>query len=162
MTTPDAELPTVPADEAAVRAELDDVRRQVVELWHDGDAATGREMVGSVLGGVAFSVTALLTGILLTNLGEEPPGALAAVAGLDLLLGFATYRCFRSTVRRRVHLYRDVRRLRRRERELAAMLPAGTAGPSSYRRYYADRFGNPALLVLYAAMLVVLLLALLD
>ena len=149
-------------DEQALRAELEQVRAQVVGLWQDGDAATGREYLATVVGSLALPAAALLTGIVVTNVGEEPAGALAAVSVLALLLWCVTVRAFRSPVRRRVHIYREVRRLRRRERELAGLLPAGSAGANSYRRYYGQRFGNPATVVLYAALFVVLLLVLLS
>lgn len=162
MTQPEAEPTAAPTDEAAVRAELEDVRSSVVELWDDGDAPTGHEVVGTVVGSFALATALLLTGIVLTNLGEEPAGALAAVAVLAVLLLAVTVRGFRSPVRRRVHLYREVRRLRRRERELIARLPAGTAGRGSYRRYYVERFSNPTMVLIYLGLLVVLLLTLLS
>lgn len=162
MTQPEAERSAVPADEAAVRAELEEVRSSVVELWQEGDAPTGREVLGTLVGGFALGIALLLVGIVLTNLGEEPAGALAAVAVLALLLIAVAVRGFRSPVRRRAHLYREVRRLRRRERELVALLPAGTAGRGSYPRYYVARFSNPIMVLVYLGLLVVLLLTLLS
>jgi hypothetical protein len=162
VTGPEAEPSAVPTDVAAVRAELEDVRSQVVGLWNDGDAVTGREVAGSVGGGVAVAIALLLVGVVLTNLGKEPAGALAAAAVLAGLLLAVAALGLRAPVRRRVHLYREVRRLRRRERELIARLPAGTAGPGSYRRYYVERFSNPTMVLIHLGLLVVLLLTLLS
>ena len=161
MTTPDAERPAVPQDEAAVRAELEDVRTQVVLQWDGGDTASLREAAGIAFGGFAVAAACLLLGVVVTNLGEEPAGALAAVTVLALLLLAGAARGFWSPVRQRVHMYREVRRLRRRERELVALLPAGTAGHGSYRRYYVRRFSDPTMVLIYLGLLVVVLLTLL-
>jgi hypothetical protein len=160
VTTPGSESSTAPAGDAALCTALEDVRSQIVELWNSGDTMSGREIAGTFVGGLALGIAPLLTGILLTNLGEEPPGALAALGALALLMWAVMVRGFWSPVRRRVHLYRGVRRLRRRERELIALLPEGTTGPGSYRRYYGERFSNPAMVMLYLGMGVVLLLIL--
>lgn len=162
MTTPEADPVGVPADEPALRAELEDVRARIVDLWHDGDDATGREYAATLLGTFLLGV-----GLLMTGAGAFPADGYDDYDGIDasllvmgLLMLAGAARAFRSVVLRRVRIYRGVRRLRRRERELVGLLPAGTAGPGSYRRYYLDRFGHPAVIALYALMFVVLLVIL--
>lgn len=55
-----------------------------------------------------MAIALLLAGVVLTNLDEEPAGALAAVAVLAGLLLAVAARGFRTPVRRRVHLSREV------------------------------------------------------
>lgn len=152
------------ADEQWLHTELEDVRTRIVDLWGSGDAMTGRELVGTVAGTLLLGI-----GLLFTGVGAFPVDGYADYGAEDagflvvgLLLVAAAARCFRSTVTRRMRMYAEVRRLRRRERELVGMLPPGTAGPSSYRLYYRDRFGHPAVLVLYAFSFIVLLMILLT
>lgn len=148
-------------DEQAVRVELEEVRGQIVGGWDSGDALTGREIAGSVIGGFAITGALLMTGASF-YVDDGAPRATAAAAGiLALLLCLLAFLALRRSVMRRVRMTRDVRRLRRRERRLIALLPAGTAGPSSYGRYYRARFSNPVMVVLYVSMAVVLVLTLL-
>lgn len=162
MTTPETDPVAAPAGEADLRAELEEVRGQIVDLWHSGDDTTGREIVGAVVGGLTLAVGALLTGVLVTVLDEETAGFVATVAVLVVVLFAVTAIAFRPAVGRRVRLYRDVRRLRRRERELVALLPAGTTGRGSYRRYYAERFSNPVMILVASGLLVIALITLLG
>lgn len=150
--------PTSPSDSAALREELHEVRRAVLAQW----AELEHSSVGDIAR-VLVGVPALLLGLLLLPAGvdiykRDADGVTAALLIVLGLLSLAlAIRVLRPWVREQLAMWREVRRLRRRERQLVAQLPSGTAGPGSYRLWYRNTFGSPVFLVLYALAGVALL-----
>lgn len=147
-------------DEQALRAELQQVREAVVAQWESGDAVQGGELIAGCIG-----VLLLVAGLVLVGTGlalghDLDPYPAALIVGVPCCVG--AWFGLRPMVHRRVIMYREVRALRRRERALLTRLPAGDTGPGVYRQYYTRRFGSPAVLILYAAFGLVMLLLVLS
>ena len=148
---PDPWAPHVGDEHAALLAELDEVRDAIVDRWSEGEASTGRELLGAVLAAVPLLFVVVVVVAFLfppegvtrqDNLPQLLVGIPVAVLAAWLL---------RGTIRRQRAAFRAARRLRRREREILAALPPGRYGQSAYRRWIDNRFGHPALFALFAS-----------
>lgn len=134
-------------------SELEEVREQLVQRLERGDALSGKEILGTTLGGMLAAAGAIL---MLAGLGTS---AAAVVVGLVLLVGAGL--ALLPWVRNQRALWRDVAELRRQERAQVARLPAGAdPGPGVLRRYYRRRLAPPVVAVaVVAALLLVLRLS---
>ena len=152
MTTPTA-------DEATLRAELEQVRHEMLE-GIGADVLSGREL----LIGFGLGVPAIVFGLLFVAIGVSPaPGRERDVVALGLgvaLLALAAF-LLRPYAQRRVREVGRYRRLRQRERELVAALPAGTTGTASGWQYVARFFGGAPIAVLLLVTLLIVAVAVL-
>ena len=138
--------------EEDLRAELSAVRDEAVEQLERGEALGFGEMLGCIAGGMLLAAGLIA---LLAGLSRSAP---LAVVGIVLLL--LALLALRPVIRRQRTMLREVRRLRRSERELLAQLPAGDHGPGVLSRYYKRRFGSPAAVLVMVLIAVVLIVTL--
>lgn len=136
-------------DEAALRAELEEVSQRAVEAMEGGVPAGWRAGVVGLVGSFVLYV-GLILALTFPFPGERtrPETAQQAVVGLGLLaVGVLMVRPASAPA---VRGWREAVVLRRRLVEIRALLPAGTAGHGLYRRFIDRRYGHPLIAWLLA------------
>lgn len=137
-------------DEAALRAELEEVLEGAVDAMEEREPVGWRVLTAGFLGGLLLFVGLIPVAAFVfpsegSTRGENQP---EVMVGLILLaVGFLLVRPGSRGV---VRGYREAIRLRRRAVEIRAQLPPGTAGQGIYRRFINRRFGHPVVAWLFA------------
>lgn len=132
------------APEQVRRERVAELRRQIVDLMHESDVLTRREVVGCVLAGPVLGAGLLLLVFASSdNAGDSRTFALVLSALLLLLAAAA----LRPWVRSRRALLGRARVLRAEEKAVAATLPDDPAGRGVWSTYYRERFSNPVVLI---------------
>lgn len=145
-------------DEAALRAELEEVSERAVDAMIISEPVGWRAMLAAFVGSFVMFV-GLVEALTYPFPGEgrtRPDSLRESLVGLALLAvgALLVLPASRGTVRG----WREAARLRRRLVEIRALLPPGTAGPGLYRRFIDNRYRHPVFAVLFGIVLFLVLI----